>query len=350
VLDQNGKQMVDGKTGALFYRNPYFDLAPRLIGKDKLEVTIVNRLPRRQKLDMELLVQFNKDNKVFGAERVRVPGTPLGPRGGGEERRTLTLDLPPGAPRTGLFGVEQALTWDTAAIRRIDQITLGSLSSDEISHSHRTFVSGLKPWREKKLDAALVPPGGPPGAPGAPPMPPGAAPFVPAIPGGAPNPFGMGGLGQGGNKDLTINGLWTERYLEISKQGRRIPVAIALVVDQDHVDRVQTAFNNSKMRFLMTQVLLNHYPYSLKPAGNDAAKSGQPGFAFPGFPFPGACPGFAPMGPMGDGDVAAPGMMAGGGAVGGGQDTEANIELVLYGIVTLYERYPPRPDLPGDTK
>ena len=42
-------------------------------------------------------------------------------------------------------------------------------------------------------------------------------------------------------------------------------VAIVLIVDQNQVDRVQTAFNNSKLRFLTTQVLLNHYPKSLKP-------------------------------------------------------------------------------------
>ena len=44
-----------------------------------------------------------------------------------------------------------------------------------------------------------------------------------------------------------------------------IPVAVVLIVDQDHVDRVLNSFNNSKLRFLETQVLLNYYSGSLQP-------------------------------------------------------------------------------------
>jgi hypothetical protein len=34
-------------------------------------------------------------------------------------------------------------------------------------------------------------------------------------------------------------------------------------------------------------------------------------------------------------------------SLGGNEEAESNIELVLYGIISLYEPYPPRPPLPS---
>jgi hypothetical protein len=93
------------------------------------------------------------------------------------------------------------------------------------------------------------------------------------------------------------------------------------------VDRVLTHFNNSKLRFLETQVLLNHYSGSLQPPPPPDAKSDNPRPGFPGF------------GPGNRG----PGQPA---AAGGGQDLETNMEIVIYGIMTLYQRYPPPPNMP----
>jgi hypothetical protein len=72
---------------------------------------------------------------------------------------------------------------------------------------------------------------------------------------------------------------------------------------------VLTAFGNSKLRFLTTQLLLNRYPYTVRPM-----------LAQPGPP-----PRFAPA--VSTSNLA--------------EDDEFNVEMAFYGIVTLYERFPP---------
>src|SRR5207244_3700596 len=59
-------------------------------------------------------------------------------------------DLKRGVPRDGIYGVEQVLTVNTAAVRRIDQICIGSNTPGEMAFSHRTIVDGL---RALKADA-----------------------------------------------------------------------------------------------------------------------------------------------------------------------------------------------------
>jgi hypothetical protein len=127
------------------------------------------------------------------------------------------------------------------------------------------------------------------------------------------------------------NGLWKDRYVEVTQQARRLPIAVSLIVDQDHVDRVLTVFNNSPLRFLTTQVLLNHYPGSVRPLDPSSPGFGGPGPGLGGLGFGGPGPGGLGFGGPGSGRPEA------------AQDLEANMELVIYGIVTLYERYPPRP-------
>src|SRR5205085_5878375 len=115
---------------------------------------------------------------------------------------------------------------------------------------------------------------------------------------------------------LTKHSLIRNRYWEFTRESRRSPVSLALIVDQDHIHRVQTAFANSKLRFLTTQVLLNRYTSSLRPQ----------------LPVVDTRTGF---GPSGRGPFFQPAVAA------GTDDMETNVEMVIYGIVTLYERYPP---------
>jgi hypothetical protein len=120
-------------------------------------------------------------------------------------------------------------------------------------------------------------------------------------------------------------------------------VAVALIVDQDHVDRVLTHFNNSKLRFLELQVLLNHYTGSLTPPATTEQKEKgpegyPPGIRPKGFGFPGGLGGREGLIPGGPGRPA-----AGNQPSGDGQNLETNMELVIYGVMTLYQRYPPRP-------
>src|SRR5262249_21874050 len=99
-------------------------------------------------------------------------------------------------------------------------------------------------------------------------------------------------------------------------------------------------------RFWTTQVVWHRYPNSLRPpdltedskAGGAPAPAPAPIGAFAGVKGEGPRP-IMPKGPLG---MPMPAGLPEG-AVGGSSDNEANVELVLYGIVSLYERYPPRP-------
>src|SRR5262249_62305857 len=132
----------------------------------------------------------------------------------------------------------------------------------------------------------------------------------------------------------TENGLVRDRYLEVTDQARRVPVAIALIVDQAHVSRVQTAFADSALRFLTHQALLHRYPGSVRPLetlqlagdgpegapGSDTAGPGGLG-AYPGRPsgFPGRMYGggvFGPAAPFIRPGAAAPGAPGPGSDVG----------------------------------
>ena len=160
-----------------------------------------------------------------------------------------------------------------------------------------------------------------------------------------------------------------DRYLEVSEQSRRLPVGLSLIVDQDQINRVLNSFNNSNLRFLTTHVLLNRYPNSVRPqlvaSGAEAPREGEgpplaafgpmglgegaprgggaKGISLPGAPMgviPGAAPSSAGIQPGlggGAGYASNPGLLS-----AGTEEMENNVELVIYGIVTLYERYPKR--------
>jgi hypothetical protein len=127
---------------------------------------------------------------------------------------------------------------------------------------------------------------------------------------------------------LTINGLVKDRYSEVNEQARRLPVGVALIVDQVHLGRILKSFENSKFRFVINQTLLNRYPGSLRPQIAAVKEEARPTGPLRGF------------GPRDMGAGAAPRPPAGMGS----EDTfESNVELVIYGTVTLYQRHPPRP-------
>jgi hypothetical protein len=329
----------DDKSGVAEYRNPYFHLAMQISDAKTLQVTITNLLGRRQKLEgMKLRVRFKVDKGNDEISELNVVtdskyGDPLEPRGDPKKNdvRTIPIALPPAA-RKAVVAVEQMLTWETAAIKRIDHIAIGSAVGEDMSFGHRTVPLPLLPFGgkvEKKEEAGEKPGGQGPG------------------PGGLGKvPGGFGGEKNVAEKALA-NGLLPDRYQEWTPQFRRIPVAIALIADQDHVDRVQTAFNNSRLRFLMTQVLLNHYPKTLRPdvtvdkAEDDAPKKGG------GPPMPPGGLGMPPGGlgvPPGGGPAPAAAQAA------VSDELEANMEMILYGVVTLYERFPPRTNMPGEVK
>lgn len=380
---------VKGKTTPAVFANPNFELKFEWEEGNRLMVTVKNLLTRRQKLDVQFRVKFNESpNLDLSSEIILLDGEPLDPAG--TKKDSLKKEIPlekDRIQRNGIYAVDQVLTWETAPVKRIDHVSIGSTTAD-IAHSHKTYAQGSQPYRKdpKKEEAAK---GGDAGGQMAAAGPMGMA--------GGPK-FGGGGEGgnQQGQANFGVNGVLIDRYLEVSEQSRRLPVGLSLIVDQDHVGRVLTAFNNSKLRFLTTQVLLNRYPQSVRPqlvggVNEEGGGGGREDEAAPPPPMGNFPMGAAPMGeggfmppkggsslggpPKGFGSAVGPPkgigaigvgqapmgadgglgqkMGIGGGAaahVSGGEELENNVEVVIYGIVTIYERYPKRKIQIGDPR
>jgi hypothetical protein len=207
--------------------------------------------------------------------------------------------------------------------------------------------------------------------------------------GGRGGPMGAGTGGTGGGGDAaandgsrTPNGLINRnRYIAVTEQVRHMPVALSLTVEQAHVQDVLAAVANSRLRIQVTQVQWKRAE-GLKrgeqvASGASGRGTGGGGGLFPGGMLGGSGSGrgpAAPPPPAGgmSGSDARPGGRGGmsgasfggppvggmsgtpfggmGGFTGGGYGTptvEQNdpnlIEVAVYGIAALYERYPPKP-------
>jgi hypothetical protein len=223
--------------------------------------------------------------------------------------------------------------------------------------------------------------------------------FTPTPGGVGPGGMGFGGgPGQpGGGPLLAVIDGNKKRYLEVTKQVRRMPVGIVVVVDQAYMQDMLLAFANSPLRFQITQVNWTRFRDTLSGIGGSGGGlpgegisygSGQVNFS--GSPDPdGPRPsrGSSPMsftpspppmsftpppmsftpppmsftpppGSMGPG-MAGPGYPGSGypgssypgsygpSTVSESQITSSLVELSIYGIVSLYEKYEaPKP--PGE--
>ncbi len=179
------------------------------------------------------------------------------------------------------------------------------------------------------------------------------------------------------------------RYVDVTDQVRRMPVALVIVVDQDYMQDVLLSLANSPLRFQVTQVTWNRFRGKLDygpgggglRSGDEILYSGPgelgegfglaPGTGYPGsggFTGPpggtsdvGTPPGFPPgigvppgmgssgfSGPPGLGvpgtggyNPYGPAFPGSGGVLSEAQLTSGLIELSIYGIVSLYEKYTP---------
>lgn len=142
-----------------------------------------------------------------------------------------------------------------------------------------------------------------------------------------------------------------------------MPVATTLIVDQAFLEETLVAFTNSPLRMQITQVHWQRFRGTLnEQSGSSAAggasgqgsdspvmagggifgggleSGGRPGRPGPGSPGPGrpggAFPGAAGPGPEGPGGY-------GGATVSEGQLNSGLIELTIYAVVSLYEKYQP---------
>lgn len=236
-------------------------------------------------------------------------------------RNLHRIDLPPDEVQE-IVRVEQILDERTVPIRQIGNIALNYKDA-------RNNLAELKPPLQSTFNVETPASGtGAPTVPG-----PGGQPPRPPIPGGEEVPGQPGKPGavgaRTGDPKVVLDGN-KNRYLAVSEQVRRMPVAIVLIVDQMFVQDALVAYTNSPMRFQITQSHWRRFRGSLgsstQPTDQPMGEEGQPTPT----PFPMGSPGF----PGYPGSVPGPNS-----AVAESQVTSGLVELTIYGIVTLYERY-----------
>ena len=284
----------------------------------------------------------------------------------------------------GLYGVEEILTWKTAPVKRIDALELGYESSRMAGRSLRPPT-----WYTPPPDAA----------------PEGAAEAAGKAMSMAGGGGGVAGPGGGSSAPLvTKSGLTLNRYLDANAQVRHMPVGMVVVADDEHLAELLSAFTNSRLRIQVTQYHFQvcrdklapvELPSSSSPAAPSApgrgplagrgmggkgmgmgdergmggrgdnnrfrppgnspggnipgGRTGPPGrppsFGKPGGGTSGVAPGGGGLAGMGLGGGLKGGYPGGVGSEADGEDEEnlSLVEVAVYGIASIYERFPPKP-------
>ncbi len=257
---------------------------------------------------------------------------------------------------TGIYQVKQQFDTRSAPVKLIDRLVLGD-SSGGWSSKHAMYVfeqaafskAAIEKEAKKKTPMGMMGMGM--GAMGTPPTammggPTPMTPIGPSAPGGmmGGSMGTMGGMAAGGTP-LTESGLRRERYASITEQVRVIPVGLRLVVDQNYVQDVLVAVAETRTRFQTTQMTWHRYQGTANTVfGSGYGGSGGMG----GFP-----KGGFPVFPKGDGDsglpMGFPGMGMGSSGTPADDPTLNNlVEVAIYGLSTIYEKYeekktPPAP-------
>jgi hypothetical protein len=262
----------------------------------------------------------------------------------------------------GIYGVEQVLTWRTAAVKRLDDLRL------DYNASRTAARPPVEPrWITKAAPGDANAPAPAPGAVGKP---------MPGEGGNerGANPLGAMMLGQAGGQGQTKNGFTLARYFDTNEQVRHMPVAMVVVVDEDFMHEFLGAFANCRLRMQTLQYHWHHVREKIKPAGEGGAAaptvaSGRGDTERRNVPAPSrkpADPGEAMVGMGGPGmggrasgvrgktgmPMVGPGPMGmGAGMAGMGQgklisqpskedEDEADmnlVELAVYGLASIYE-------------
>jgi hypothetical protein len=304
----------------------------------RLEVTLAENENRDRFIVKGRLTNISKRRQVIGisfaigfhgtkaTDLLTIDGEPLAPNQSAEAKVELGPQV--GSP-DALESVKQVFDWRTVPVKRIDQLRL-------TQHSARTAGRGFlaKQFPELKDEA-------------------GAAPTT-AAPQASGPAKGFGTSAQGGTQsaETTDNGLNRIRYIEVTPEVRRLAVAMVLIIDQTYIQDVLTAFANSKLRVQTTQWHWNRFVGDIKPKQDETPGSVARTAGRTNPPPGGRDPDDVAMG-MGPRGPQRPGVVLGGmgglrrtaaaspGAGGEEQEWEL-MELTVYGVASLYERYPPK--------
>jgi hypothetical protein len=144
------------------------------------------------------------------------------------------------------------------------------------------------------------------------------------------------------------NKLVKSRYLHVTDQARSLPFAMTLIVEQNHIHDFLTQLAESQLRVQITQVGFQHV--------RDVTSLAEtlPGTEQPGGPMGGPMGGPPPMGSGGGPPPKPGGPPPMGGTGPGGPNKPPTVlgpdpnlvELNVYGIATLYEKFPIKKEEP----
>lgn len=138
------------------------------------------------------------------------------------------------------------------------------------------------------------------------------------------------------------------RYFDSTDQVRRIPVAIVLLVDQMFMQDALVAYTNSPLRFQITQFHWRRYRGKMSTSSGGMDGDGyvdDGGQEFAGSPLDdfGGEEDYGMSGPQGFGADFGPGSFGSrAGSVSPEQVTSGLVELTIYGVASLYEKFEPK--------
>jgi hypothetical protein len=201
----------------------------------------------------------------------------------------------PNVKITDALELDQIFKWANSPVKRVDKIEVGT----KLALSHRTATRTLVNHPQFPVEAAPTDPNATTTG-----MDPTTT--TPAAPG--PGPGSRDGEGSGGANTTVKPGVDPLRYFETSKQVRRLPVGMVLVIDQAYIPDVLTAVANSRMQMFTTQTQMRRIGAIQPPqetlTGQPVNPQPGPGVGGPG---PIGPPPPAPVGGGMGGAVAGPG-------------------------------------------
>src|SRR5260370_12717736 len=238
------------------FRNPNWELDLTLTDsggrKFTLDGKLTNIAKRKQSLDTKFKVFLQDPSTVTepSFELLSVDGLPLAV---GESKEVKPKAVPEQRAIEGLFGVEQVLTWKTAAVKRLEELQLMYMSSRTIRELKPPGF--IKTAPAEGADSATS---GDTTAPAA---------ATPSATSASPlSPYGVAAVQE---TTQTQNGLAINRYTDYSDQVRHMPVAMVVIVDEEHLPELLAAFVNSKLRIQITQYHWHHCRHPMNPHLNE---------------------------------------------------------------------------------
>lgn len=324
--------------------------------------TITNLSNRKQVLSIPFEIRFLD---VAEPEYLFAEAEPLAPNATADIKETSLKILR--EPR-GVESVKQIYDWRTAPVKRIDKLVFARAEAFSHRTDGLTLLARKFPTESEGGDTVPAP-SADPGL---------ASKLQSTVAGG-------GSSRVSGATNRTPNGLEKNRYVDLTAEVRRMPVGLVLVIDQDHIQDLLTEVANSRLRIQTTQMYWQHFSGKIKPEGGQNKIMGPTPSGGPDAKMkegrrpagsekfaggPGAIPGTRPAGregpPRPSGTPGLPGMLQGTGmgeenrrmfqdmpgklqggmaaASAAAEEYQPNLmELAVYGIASIYERYPDKP-------